>query len=106
LKRSLRNNFLKIEGEKICELDIKNSQPLFLAKLIMKEQNGLLNEELQKFVKVCVNNKFYQSFDSNISKTEIKRIVYQVFFGKNLLDDNNLKFKKSWPILWQWIVDW
>lgn len=101
LKRSIRNNFLKINGNEIDYLDIKNCHPKLLGKMLLNEEN----EELKLYVKSVKENVFYKSFDEfNLSKEQIKKMVFQVFYGKNRNNKNNIFFKKKWPVLWQWIV--
>lgn len=105
LKKSLRNNFLKLNGKEISSLDIKNCQPKLLAKLILEKEKNL-SKELQIFIERVKDGTFYSSFNYlDIPKDEIKQIVFQVFFGKNKNNNNNKHFKETWPELWQWIVN-
>ena len=107
LKKNLRNNFLRIDGEAVEFLDIKNSQPTFLAQMLINE-NAILTPELKSFIQHVKNGTFYSTFSElELSKQKVKNLVYQVLFGKNRAEDkSNTIFIKYWPELWQWIKDW
>ena len=104
LKKSIRNNFLTIDDKEIEWLDIKNCQPKLLAKLIL-EKEKTLSPELEKFIQAVRDNTFYSSFSHlDIGKSDIKKLVFQIFFGKNKQNKKNLIFKEVWPAVWHWIV--
>lgn len=107
LKKSIRNNFLKIDNETITGLDIKNCQPKLLAKVILKKEK-VLSKEMQRFISSVKDNTFYDSFKEDFpnkdNKDDIKKMVFQVFFGKNIQEKNNNTFNKRWPEVWHWIV--
>ena len=104
LKKNLRNNYLSIDGSKLASFDIKNCQPKLLASLIIKSEKTL-TPGLKRFVDSVVNNKFYDSFKKfDLGKQAAKGIVYQIFFGRNRSDKNNLNFKDLWPDVWHWVV--
>lgn len=116
MKKSIRNNYLRLDGCEADCLDIKNSQPQFLAKIILEtELEENLSEELQRFVQLVRAGKFYESFnDLDLPRSKIKEIVYRVFFGKNIMIKNNVESKNKanqlfierWPEVWNWIVNW
>lgn len=87
LKSFFRKNCLLIDGEETCELDITNSQPLFLFKLIQDSQSKWVNpDELQVFAILVKNGNYYQYLMDNLnlkSKSLAKELTYKVFFGKN-----------------------
>lgn len=104
LKKSVRNNFLTINGEEIVGLDIKNCQPKLLAKLML-EREKVLSKEQECFIQSVRDNTFYDSFKHlDISKDDVKKIVFQIFFGKNIREKNNIAFNTVWPGIWHWIV--
>jgi hypothetical protein len=88
LKTFLRKNCLLIDGEETCEIDIKNSQPLFLSKLIKDIDSRWVNkEELDLFTILVKNGNYYQYLIDTLAlkdKGEAKELTYKVFFGKNL----------------------
>lgn len=87
LKSFIRKNCLNIEGEETCELDIKNSQPLFLCKLIEDSQTAWVNkEEFNFFKQLVINGNFYQylmQITGNDQKKSVKELTYKVLFGHN-----------------------
>jgi len=107
LKSFIRKNCLLINGEETTEIDIKNSQPLFLTKLI--ESVGLDKvdpTEFELFKYLTINGKFYDYFMSNTDlkeKKKIKEATYKVFFGKNYNNKNDLVFKNLFPTIHNFI---
>ena len=107
LKSFIRKNCLLIGGDETSEIDIKNSQPLFLCKLI--QLNGLHivdNSEFELFKWLTYNGKFYQYMidNSDISDKEtIKKSIYKVFFGKNYKNKSDEMFKKLFPTIHNFI---
>ena len=45
LKSHIRKNFLNISDEKVVEIDIHNSQPLFLSKLIQENDINIVDKK-------------------------------------------------------------
>lgn len=103
LKSFIRKNCLLINGEETTELDIQNSQPLFLFKLI-KDSDILVNEsEFKVFSSLVLNGNYYQYFVDKLglnNKDEAKKLTYKVFFGRN-----KSKFDKQFAILFPSIFD-
>jgi hypothetical protein len=87
LKSFVRKNCLLIDGEPTCELDIKNSQPLFLSKLILDTNTSWVKEdEFRLFTTLVQNGNFYQYLIDNLhleNKSEAKKLTYKVLFGQN-----------------------
>jgi len=96
LKSFIRKNCLLIDGEETCEIDIANSQPLFLSKLIMEIDSKWVNkEELSLFNRLVINGNFYIYLVDKCnlkSRDEAKEMTYKVLFGKN---QNNSKYDKK-----------
>lgn len=104
LKKNIRNNFLTIDDKEIDCLDIKNCQPKLLAKII-KDNEKTLTPGLEAFILAVQSNAFYESFEKHkLEKKQIKKLVFQIFFGKNKNDKKNIAFKELWPDVWHWIV--
>jgi hypothetical protein len=107
LKSFLRKNCLLIDGEETFEIDIKNSQPLFLTKLI--EQFGLDlvdSNEFELFKFLTKQGKFYEHFMNQTTVKEkkiIKECIYKVFFGKNYPNKYDKMFEKSFPTIYIFI---
>lgn len=87
LKSFIRKNCLLIEDEETFEIDIKNSQPLFLSKLILDSGKTCVSEdEFRLFKELTISGNFYQ-YIMNVTgiknKTEVKEFTYKVLFGRN-----------------------
>ncbi len=110
LKSFIRKNCLLINGSKTFEMDIKNSQPSFLCKLISEDFdyiNDIDKAELTFFKYLTDSGKFYQYIidNSNISqKNDAKKLVYKVFFGKNYRNKHDDIFKELFPSIYNYIV--
>lgn len=104
LKSFIRKNCLLIDNEETCEIDIPNSQPLFLYKLIKDNDIFIVkDEELELFKILTSNGKFYQYLLDNcgtqMSRKEIKEVVYKVLFGRNYKNNADNLFKKLFPTI-------
>ena len=107
LKSFIRKNCLLIDGEETFEIDIKNSQPLFLCKLIEADGKEIVDQnEYELFKYLTMNGKFYQyvidNSDIKVKKT-IKECIYKVFFGKNYHNKHDQLFKKIFPTIHNFI---
>lgn len=87
LKSFIRKNCLLIEGEETFEVDIQNSQPLFLTKIISSWNNTNIDQnEYSLFRQLTLNGKFYDYVMDRLNikdRNIIKKMTYKVFFGKN-----------------------
>ena len=106
LKKEIREQFLTIDGEKIKEIDIPNSQPMFLANVI-KQDKFANDENFKDFFKSVYTGEFYKSFeDTRMTKKEIKKMVFKVFFDRNYNNRENKIFKSRWFNVWSFINDY
>jgi len=101
LKKNIRQQYLKINNEITCEIDIKNSQPFFLTVLMKQYKADWLElKDVEKYFFVVQNGLIYDDIISNISyvktKKEAKIFIYKVLFGNN---NNYLSkdFEKLYP---------
>lgn len=87
LKSFIRKNCLLIDSEETFEIDIKNSQPLFLSKLIdISGTKWVKREEFELFKYLTINGKYYEhlmSLFSIVDKKQVKEMTYKVLFGRN-----------------------
>lgn len=87
LKSFIRKNCLLIDGQETYEVDIKNSQPLFLTKLIQDSgTKWVLPEEFELFRKLTISGKYYQyvmDYFGIKDKSQVKEMTYKVLFGRN-----------------------
>jgi hypothetical protein len=100
LKREVRREHLRLDGEKLKEVDITNSQCYFL-HLWMKEMNII--DEL--FAEDVINGNIYVKIMNyfNLNKKEAKTKVYVFIFGKNYRIDNF--FKTTYPNVCKFLKD-
>ena len=94
LKKYIRANFLKIDGNDICEVDIKNSQPFFLSILMKKYMTDWTEyDDVNRYFFMVNNGIIYDDISSKygITRNESKTIVYKVLFGKNKNGDKIFK---------------
>lgn len=107
LKSIIRKKCLLIDGEPIVEIDIKNSQPIFLMILIQQNLNLIKDkEEFNFFKRSVINGSLYKYFmdECDISdKKVVKELIYKVLFGRNGRDAENLIFKKLFPSIYSFI---
>lgn len=108
LKSFIRKNCLLIDGEDTCEIDIKNSQPLFLSKLIKQSQTRWVkSDEFNLFCILVENGNYYQYLIDNLNlkdKLEAKELTYKVFFGQNRANSIPDKmFHKLFPTIHNFI---
>jgi len=85
LRSFVRKNCLLIDGEETYEIDIDNSQPLFLTKL-MEDSNWINKEEYNLFKDLTKLGKYYEYLIQNLkltNKSYAKEMTYKVLFGKN-----------------------
>jgi len=108
LKSFIRKNCLLLDGEETHEIDIKNSQPLFLNKII--EDSGtkwVSKEELDLFKELTINGTYYQyvmSYLGTKDKPMVKEMTYKVLFGKNMANSKADKaFKALFPTIHNFI---
>lgn len=108
LKSFIRKNCLMLDGEETHELDIKNSQPLFLNKIIRDSKTKWVDpEELELFKTLTVNGTYYQYVMGHIGtsdKKKVKEMTYKVLFGKNMHNSKADKiFKELFPTIHNFI---
>lgn len=105
LKKEIRTNFLTINGSKLKEIDITNSQPFFLY-LLMKDKGFT---EFNGFDNDVLNGTIYDKIKeiSGASRKEVKVNVYSVLFGRNMTKNYwNKLFNSLYPEVHQWIVNY
>lgn len=108
LKSFIRKNCLLINGEQTYEIDIKNSQPLFLTKII--EDSGtrwVKEDEFELFKYLTMNGMYYQYIMDYLETTDkiaVKEMTYKVLFGKNAANSKADKiFIKLFPTIHNFI---
>lgn len=108
LKSFIRKNCLLIDGDETCEIDISNSQPLFLTKIILdSESKWIKQEEFELFRYLTINGKYYQyvmDYLKTSDKGSVKEMTYKVLFGKNASNSKADKvFSQLFPTIHHFI---
>lgn len=111
LKKEIRNKFLTIDGESISEIDIKNSQPLFLSKLLLTEiGEENFNEECFRFINLVKSGLIYDEMVEKMENIEDRKdakvIMYKILFGNNNEKNKyNIQFRKLFPTIYEYILE-
>lgn len=107
LKSKIRTECLLIDDEEVSEIDIKNSQPMFLTLLLSKNLNFIKDkEEYEFFKRSVINGTLYKYFMDECdieNRKQVKELIYKVFFGRNSNDYENKMFKKLFPCIYSFI---
>lgn len=103
LKSHIRKEFLRIGGEGVKEIDIQNSQPLVLSRIIPRDEVD--GYEYDFFKKLVNGGDFYDylSEQSNLNKSDVKKLVFHVLFGRNRNSEFDKIFKWHFPTIYKWI---
>lgn len=109
LKSEIRNNNILIGGKKTKEIDIKNSQPMFLCCLIMENLDSIDIDyyEFRFFVELVTNNNFYKHIGDVFGigkKKKVKEEFYKIIFGYNTISENFNKFSNEFPTITRFII--
>lgn len=104
LKKEIRQNYLYLGGEEIAEIDLPNSQPLFLYKKI--GDDGFYKWD--RYDEDVLSGCFYENIQHqlNCDRRQAKQSVYHVLFGPTKNDLNHTVFKSLYPNVYQWICDY
>lgn len=109
LKKHIRNNYLTIDGLQLSEIDIKNSQPFFLAMFLKQEFGENIPDEFNYYFDVVSNGLIYDIILDKYShiynsRDEVKIMIYKVIFGKNIDSKPESKiFKEVFPEVYNFI---
>ena len=106
LKSFIRKNCLLIDGEETYEIDIKNSQPLFLTKLIEESQYQINVTEFEFYKLLAFSGTFYKFIQDKFSlkdKKTTKDLTYKVLFGKNYQNKYDKSFGTIFPSIYEFI---
>lgn len=108
LKKEIRNNHLKIDGQELACFDVKSSQPLFLVQII-KENYLFANPEINLFIDLVENHDIYNYFkdkcpllegDRNKAK---KMVIMTLFDQKSKKSKHKQIFKYYFPEVFEFI---
>lgn len=96
LKKEIRNQFIRIDGEPIKEKDISNSQALFFLNLLSNNLNKSINQtELIEFKDRILDGVLYDNLASHsgMTRADTKEQFFRYLFGgvkSQFIEFNNL----------------
>jgi len=108
LKSHIRKNFLTIDNEPTFEVDIPNSQPSLLMKLIEDSGTKWVNQdEFELFKELLMYGRYYQYVCDELklsNKKSAKKLTYKVLFGRNHENSKvDMAFRKLFPTIHNYI---
>ncbi len=115
LNREFRDH-LKLDGNSIIGVDLKNSQPLIASivfKMYWNNKNGMLPIDVIEYQSVCETGRFYEYFmEKNEIPVELRKqfkveFFKRVFFSMHTGKPNILKqqFIEKYPNCWLAVCD-
>lgn len=108
LKSFIRKNCLMLDDKEVSEVDIANSQPLFLLKIIESNSSKCKASELEQFRSLVLDGQIYDYLRESIphlTRDDIKPMVYHVLFGPNKRSKADSLFKKHFPSIYNFIIE-
>ena len=90
ISRGVRH-FLRLKGQPLCGPDVRNSQPLMLALLIIKIRGGRKNlaKDEELYLQHCLEGTFYNRMMEKFNVPQSRRAEFKAtFFGKTLFCKN------------------
>lgn len=88
LKKEIRKKHIKIDGENICEIDLENSQPLFLSYLMKQEmpKKDIIKQDVTRYIELVTNGLIYEEIVNKsdiVDRDDAKKMMFHVLFGNN-----------------------
>ena len=104
--------FIRLDGMPIKGRDLVNSQPVFLAMLLLEEYKGKeIPEDVELYIDLCLNGGFYEHLMASggfTNRKSFKTLVYEkILFGKlpkKKWSKITKTFAKEFPNVWKYIV--
>ncbi len=103
LKKYVRHNYLLADGMKTCEVDIKNSQPAILGKLM--EADGVKNCAFIKDTKDGIIYEKIMAEGKLPDRKDAKNMTYTAMFGPGNNKNINAIFGKLYPEAYEWLCN-
>jgi hypothetical protein len=106
LKKEIRHDYLTIDGEIAKEIDIRNSQPFFLLKLILDNINLIddVGDDLKTYHDKVIEGALYKYIQEKTSKqtiSEVKEWIYKVLFSPTYIEYD--EFNNIFPTVYKFI---
>lgn len=110
---SVFRKHLHIDNKSLGQIDISNSQPLFLY-IHLSNIDGIDKHELIRYGETCLSGLFYETIAKKCSveltrqgrKVFKQRVFASIFFGKHyeVLTDVEQAFKELYPTIYNYII--
>lgn len=111
--------YLTINGQRLCEIDVVNSQPYFLALVLIEQFAGDLRRadaldlcppDLRNFAKETTGGGFYETLmeEGGPPRDEVKPLVFKILYGpEGLMQHSELTevFKETFPSVFYKVID-
>jgi hypothetical protein len=114
LKSELKE-FIEL-GEKLYQIDIKNSQPFFLGQILKKSEQYKMNPNFKTEVDIYTNTTssgvfyeklidlIYKTHNTLLDRSEVKNLIFCIFYSKNeAYKKEKSIFNKAYPHIHDWI---
>lgn len=116
LKSELRQSLISKEDKSLIEIDIKNSQPFFLATLLIERYRSLgqpIPKDVRAFIDVVKSGELYESFVDCIPTVKTrgeskKKFMSNILFCKTMVSNKSgffKAFRESFPSVAEYIVE-
>lgn len=112
LRKYLRQNYITIGNEPIYEIDLSNSQPLFLTVLMKQEMatKKLFSKSVSRYIDLVQNGLIYEELMYKCgleNRDDAKIMMYKVLFGTNgQTKKENKMFYELFPNVFEFIKDY
>jgi len=109
LMKEIREKYLSIDGEPIMSLDIKTSQPFFLAQILKREWLVNDDSEIQQFIKLVETGDLYNHFvqrypEKFTDRKSVKPMVFRCLFDEHRYNHLYMElFKSEFPYVYDFI---
>ena len=118
LRKYLRQNYITIDNSIIDEVDLSNSQPLFLTVLMKEEMpvKKLFSKSVSRYIDLVQNGLIYEELVHKCgfihkygleSRNQAKIMMYKVLFGTNGdTKKENKMFYELFPTVFEFIKEY
>ena len=112
LRKGVRNNFLKIDGEPISGLDIKTSQPFFLCQILKEEWLISDDPEIKRFIQIVEGGDLYKYFLEKYpyefkDRNSVKPMMFKCLFNKRKkVSHYKSIFRNEFPTVFEFIKNY
>ena len=109
LMKEIREKYLLIDGEPILSLDIKTSQPFFLAQILKREWLVNSDPEIQQFIRLVETGDLYDHFIQRYpelftDRKSVKPMVFKCLFDEHKYDHLYKElFRSEFPVVYEFI---